>query len=107
MVTDNNTNDGFTHPDFWVELCPMSTVQPEQATPVSIIKVMSLTESIMVSTNSRNSSGEVHYTLHSQQLGETALHVASYFGEMDVVQLLIEKGADTNALTPINKTPYD
>jgi ankyrin repeat protein len=36
---------------------------------------------------------------------ETALHVAAMYGNTYAVRLLLEKGADANTLTTINKTP--
>lgn len=42
---------------------------------------------------------------HSLQAGYTPLHVASHFGQVNMVRFLLQHGADTSAMTSVGYTP--
>ena len=39
------------------------------------------------------------------EAGDTPLHYAAYFGELAVIRLLVERGADVSALNSYGRTP--
>lgn len=52
-----------------------------------------------------NEGADVNYVFRPNEYGNTPLHIAAYFAEDEIIELLIKSGADVNSSAITGKTP--